>query len=832
MIAIISVALIFSYGFLIFRIIFPIEKTPTIAEKIALWFCFGTVVMILNTFILGLTNLLFYLPLILILQIFILLVISLIKQKHHLRFALCINRFQAFLFLLIIILFLSVSARTVDFLRNSDEYKNAFWAKKMIENNILTAGTLGREGIDAFPSKSVLENWSWLERYVYGLCLVYFFQTSSYSLLNGQILSALFYSMLILATFLLSSTRDEKTGLIAAIFTAFNPMIFVFSNHLMTDIPTAAFTTFSLYFFIKSYEGECVDKQRFLIALVFAGLALFTKPTSLFIYPLISLYAFKNNISKGKIETLLRFSPLLMFLTVFSADWVRCYLIQHPNPSWNIFTQALTLVTFSINDWSNYLFTSPTGAYGTFVFPYFYTHGILLLALLGITNVVIKERTRLNVTFLSILVFTLWLFTTSAILGGTVRRIFIVFPLIMYFAALGLKSRNYLSLSLVPFFLLLMSIPEQGYVPYIQSSTLPENFRLIIKSIGATVVCLKIAEWLLGKRIKKLIVNVISTSKEHIFSIPFYEITCIAILFVTISASLYSGYFYVNNGPVEINETITIETVGIKQAIEWIDANVPSGSKIATNIIFEFPFYLSYLLAKNYTVINIPATYNYSQEEAHEAFFNLTFSGEPDYLIIFTSMGYWHWYPYLKDYLNNPPPRMYEIYRSENFVVYRTWSEIGESGWKDDSFSENWTYGWSRDQRGSYQMASYGFKTDGDILHMFGLSQSNVSDNRTWAHWITISTSNLSVNITTYPYLVCSFMTANSNTSTQVGVVIDGKDFYPINFATSTRWTIMVVDLRRYAESGILTEVFIRARAIGENMTINAYFDYLVLSSG
>lgn len=748
------------------------------------------------------------------------------------RFSINIQRFQTFLLLLIFISFFLTCLRTVDFVRNSDEYKNAFWSKTMIENNILTSGSLGREGIDAFPSKNVLECWSWLQRYVYGLCLAYFFQTSGYSLLNGQILSALFYSMLILATFLLGSLKDEETGLISAVFTAFNPMIFAFSNHLMTDIPAATFATFSLFFFIKGYEGECVNKQRFLIAMVFAGLSLFTKPTSIFIYPLIPLYAFKNKISKDKIEALLRFSPLLIFFTVFSADWIRCYLIQHPNPSWNIFTQTFALVTFSIDDWNNYLFASPTGAYGTFIFPYLYTHGIMLLALLGVTNALIKERTRLNVTFLSILVFTLWLFTTSAILGGTVRRIFIVFPIIMYFAAVGLKSKNYLSLFLVPFFLLLISIPEEGYVPYIQSSTLPENFRLVMKLMGATVVCLKIAEWLLGKRIRKIVVNVISTAKEHIFDIPFYKITLVATFLVTLGASLYSGYFYINNGPLEINETITIESVGIKQAVAWIDANVPSGSKIATNIIFEFPFYLSYLSTKNYTVINIPATYRYSQEEAHDSFLNLTFAGEPDYLIIFTSMGYWHWYPYLKNYLNNPPPRMCEIHRSETFIVYRTWSETGETGWMDDSFSENWTYGWSKDQRGSYQMASYGFKTDGDILHMFGLSQSNASDNRTWAHWITISKSNLSVNIATYPYLVCSFMTENSNVSIQVGVVIDGKDFYPINFATSTRWTVMIVNLRRYAESGILTEVFIRVRAIGENVTMNAYFDYLTLASG
>jgi hypothetical protein len=831
MLAIVPATLTFAYGFLLSKIIFPVEKT-TFAEKIAIWFCLGTTIAISNTFVLGLINLLFYLPFILLIQISILLIILLIKQKYHMKFSLRIKLFQIFLLLLIGISFLSACIRTVDFIRNSDEYKNAFWAKTMIENNILTAGSLGREGIDAFPSKNVLECWSWLQRYVYGLCLAYFFQTSGYSLLNGQVLSALFYSMLILATFLLGSLRNEKTGLIAAIFAAFNPMIFVFSNHLMTDIPTATFATFSLYFFMKSYEEESVDKQRFLTALIFTGLTLFTKPTSIFIYPLISLYAFKNKMLKSKTELILRLFPSLIFLAVFSIDWVRCYLIQHPNPSWNIFLQAFTLVTFSLDDWINYLFASPIGAYGTFIFPYLYTYGVMLLILLGILNALIKERNRLNMTLLSISIFTLWFFTASTILGGTVRRVFIVFPIIMYFAAIGLQSRNRLSLSLILFFLFLTSIPEQGYVPYIQSSALPENFKLIIKSTGAIVVCFKIVEWLLEKRIKKIIVNIVSTMKEHIYDISFSKITLVATLSVTVSASLYSGYFYINNGPFEINETITIETVGIKQAVTWIDANIPSGSKIATNIIFEFPYYLSYLSSKAYTIINIPGTYSYSQEDAHEAFFNLTFAGQLDYLIIFTSMGYWHWYPYLKSYLNTPPPRMYEIYRSDTFIVYKTWSETGEIGWKDDSFSEGWSYGWSKDQRGSYQMASYGFETDGSILHIFGISQLNASDKRTWAHWITISKSNISVNVTAYPYLVCSFMTENSNTSIQVGVIVDGKDFYPLNFATSTRYTIMIVDLRRYAESGVLTEVFIRTRVLGENMTLNAYFDYIAFASG
>ena len=118
------------------------------------------------------------------------------------------------------------------------------------------------------------------------------------SLLAGQVLSALFYAMLILGTFLLGSLRNKKTGIIAALFVAFNPMIFLFSDHIMTDIPVAALATFSMYFFIKSYGKETINKKALLIAIIFSGLTLFTKPTGLFILPLISIYALNKQISQ------------------------------------------------------------------------------------------------------------------------------------------------------------------------------------------------------------------------------------------------------------------------------------------------------------------------------------------------------------------------------------------------------------------------------------------------------------------------------------------------------------------------------------------------------
>jgi len=733
----------------------------TFAERIAVWFCFGFLITILNTLLLSYMKILFLLLPISIMELFVFFLILIVKRRINIsKKKFVIENSTLVLVALLILSFFLAATRTLDFVRNPDEYKNIYWAKLLMEKQSLVPGGLGRIGID-YSS----EIWPWLQMYIFGLSLVFSFQIGSFSLLSAQVIVALFYSMLILATFLLGNLRSRKTGLIAAILVAFNPMVFVFSNHIMTDIPIAALATLSFYFFVKSYQAEHIQKKFLLIALLFAGMVIFTKPTGLFVFPFIPFYSLsRRSLKAGWKELIGRLLPLFIFLSTFAADGARIFVTGIPSSSWKVFTDPLRIFTWSVDEWTYFLASSPNGAYGTFIFPNLYTYGIALLMLLGVIIVVIKDRKRFNLLLLICLLYILWVFSTSAIIGGFVRHIFLIFPFLMYFAAIGLQSSHY-SLALIPLFLLLLIIPQQGYVPYVQNSILPESFRLMTVLSATALILLKISSDFALKRQQpiKIVIWFVRSTKRSVLSISFLSIFTIISLFLVVGTSAYSGYYYVNQAPMEVNENITIETVGIKQAVTWVDSNIPQFSKISTNNVFEFPFYLSYLSTKNYTLINIPGTYAFSQDVAYEAFLNMTSGGETDYLIIFTVLGYMHWYPYLNNYLHNPPPRMYEMYRTDTFIVYKTCSTFDNITWQSD-FAKNWTSGWSKDGRPAYQMANSGFETSDEKLHIFGVSRAD-DDTAQYSYWIAISTSLPSINVTKYPYLVASYVTKSQNTT-------------------------------------------------------------------
>jgi hypothetical protein len=126
-------------------------------------------------------------------------------------------------------------------------------------------------------------------------------------------------------------------------------------------------------------------------------------------------------------------------------------------------------------------------------------------------------------------------------------------------------------------------------------------------------------------------------------------------------------------------------------------------------------------------------------------------------------------------------------------------------------------------------MANSGFETSDEKLHIFGVSRAD-DDTAQYSYWITISTSLPSINVTKYSYLVASYVTKSQNTTIRIGVVIDGKVFYPID-SSSSKPTISVVNLKQYATSGNLTEIFVRSRVLGGNMTVNFYLDYILIAS-
>jgi hypothetical protein len=146
-------------------------------------------------------------------------------------------------------------------------------------------------------------------------------------------------------------------------------------------------------------------------------------------------------------------------------------------------------------------------------------------------------------------------------------------------------------------------------------------------------------------------------------NLKFKQFLSVALLVLTLSASVYSGYYYVNNAPLAVNDSVTINSVGITQAVTWINTNVPQNSTIASNNPVEFPFYLS-LSSKNYSIVSIPTSLS--------PFLTLITNKQIDYLVIFESaqINYFGSYPYIQNFIDNAPPGMCEVYRTTTFVVY------------------------------------------------------------------------------------------------------------------------------------------------------------------
>ena len=638
--AFLPIFFLFFSGFLVSHLVFR-KHHFNFAEKIAVWFCIGLLLAIINSLLLSYFKLFFLLLPLSIIEVIVpaaILAISAFKHKTKISISLKTFKITPLIpFIILIILMVScfflATSRPVDFVRNPDEYKYADFGQNIMHSVQASA-----------------DMWSWMQMYAYGFSLAYFFQIGSFSLFTGQVMSAMFYAMLILSTYLLGSLRSKKTGLIAGLFIAFNPMIFLFSSHIMSDIPVTALATLSMYFFIRSYRQTTTNITYFGVALMFAIFTLFTKGTGLFLLPLISIYALNKTVLKNPKEILLRMFPLGIFLLSFVADALRVLVTQVPASSWHVFTDPFKIFGWSSQQWTNYLFVSANGANAVFLYPYFYSFGVALFAIIGFVILLTKERRRVDFLFFVSLVMVLWVFTTSPVISAYVRMVFVVYPLIMYFAAVGFQKLKY-AILMVPFFVLLTLLPTQGYVPYVQDGSLPSDFIAKMTLMAGVIIGFS------------LFVSVVERRKPKL-NFKLKQLLCAALLILTLSALLFNALYLVNNAPLEVNDSITVQGMGITQAVTWINTNVPQNSIIISNNQASFPFYLS-LSSSNYSIMSTPTTF--------QALLNLINNKQIDYLAVFkqAEVGSFGSYPYMKDFTNTTPPGMQEVDNTPTFVIYQ-----------------------------------------------------------------------------------------------------------------------------------------------------------------
>ncbi|GAH12457.1 unnamed protein product, partial [marine sediment metagenome] len=100
-----------------------------------------------------------------------------------------------------------------------------------------------------------------------------------------HILSIFFYSLLIPTTYLVGALHNKKTGLIAALFIACNPLVWFWSSRVMPDIPYTVISTAFFYFFYKSFKKRGKISSKHLIPTMLFGFVAYTQqPKIIFVW--------------------------------------------------------------------------------------------------------------------------------------------------------------------------------------------------------------------------------------------------------------------------------------------------------------------------------------------------------------------------------------------------------------------------------------------------------------------------------------------------------------------------------------------------------------------
>lgn len=476
-------------------------------------------------------------------------------------------------FITMLFFFLGFFLRPFSVVRFPDEYYY-LWASDI---NILT-----NLSYRIFPYMDIHLLISSTQKLGFILTLSFYFNLAGTTTgLAPHIISLLFYSMLLPVTYLIGSLHNKKTGYIATLFIACNPMIWLWNNRIMPDILYTVITISCFYFFYKSLKERGNIKWNYFVPAIIFGLLSYTQqPKMLFTWGIPFLIYFLSTAKSGKksnrIIIFLIIIALILFLflliiILFFAPWFFQY--DFPEILGNIFS----IFHFNSQDWINFL--SPGGTlWNNFAYPYYYSHAIILLVIIGTLCFAFKHTGREYIfVFLSI-GMTLLLHATQFSMYDA-RFSFLIYPIFMVLAAIGFTTdlRLY-SLLLVPFFYFLFPIfpliePGTKYFP--QVLDLP---RIISRLVAMAIIAYKILGGV--QRFKKL-----SWKRSKLLSkFQFGKLVSVITIILVISSSFQIGTSIVTDDRYLYNDSINPEDVGIPQAGNWLIINAPTNSVIITNV--------------------------------------------------------------------------------------------------------------------------------------------------------------------------------------------------------------------------------------------------------
>lgn len=484
---------------------------------------------------------------------------------------------------------------------------------------------------------------------------------SFYSELTGMtgiaphVLTLFFYSMLLPVTYLIGSLHDKKTGTIAALFIASNPIIWFWNNRIMPDILYAVLASACFYFFYKSFNKRGIISWQYLGPSLIFGLISYTiEPKLIFVFGTPFIIYLLSGAKKHQILTELVICSVFISLLILGIAFFAPWFFQYDFP--RIMGGLFSVFNFSLQDWIEQGATWHCWAY-----PYYYTHAIIILALIGTFCFAFKHTKRESFLTLFSVGMCLYLHSTTFISQGA-RFSFIIFPILMVLAAMGLTTNLGLySIFLVPLFYFLYPLlpanePAAGTFPQIIDS-----LRILSRLSAIAIIVYKVLEGALPnlqtlpwKCLQEL--GNLQVSKQ---------VTLIMIILV-FSTSLSIGNSIVTNHQYAYSDYVNPDDVGLPQAGRWLTTNAPTNSVIITN---ARPQILSYYTNCSFDIestdwkIDRQGVGTIITPNSQTEFLELVNNGKFDYLVVFTDpvVGEFWKRPYFSPYVDKDS--LFTIYK-------------------------------------------------------------------------------------------------------------------------------------------------------------------------
>jgi len=541
------------------------------------------------------------------------------------------------LILIIIFFFLCFFLKQYNIFRFPDEYFYLWASDQAILRNLMYRGYIFMDFNVIISSQNKL-----------GFILILSFYYTLVGTTVGiipHILSIFFYSLLIPTTYLVGSLHNKKTGIIAAIFIASNPLVWFWSNHIYPDIPYTVITTAFFYFFFNSFKKRGKISFKYLIPTIIFGFASYTQqPKIIFVWAIPFAVYFLSTLTRKEKNSKFLTSIIILsiigfiltsILLIFIAPWFFEYDLK------NILESLFSIYKFNLQDWIDFLSQGGT-LWDIIGFPYNFSHTIIILFIVG-TVVFIKTHSKRAIfVFIFSVLFTIFFHSTQFSYYDA-RFSLIIYPLLMAFAAIAFsKKLGYYSLFLIPFLFLIFPLIPLNEPGSAISPPIGNLVGLISRIIGLLLIIYKIYEGVMSKHIK-ITSNFIKKFKNPSF-----------FLLIITTSSLFIGNVLSTNEDYWRNETISPEDVGLPQAGEWIMKNVPMNSIIITNCR---PVILNYYTNNSFNseaILNTNFREGWIFMPKDEEDLNKTIrESNYDYLIVFTHeivAEIWR-RPYFKDYI-------------------------------------------------------------------------------------------------------------------------------------------------------------------------------------